>query len=373
MKRLAVWLSLMPLLASAAGDDFLRRPRVNFDLEVRKIRIAYEAAMKKASDGYIKDLKSLARYMEKKGDDFGLRPTQNELKRFMKESSVPAESPLGTPELIVKARTRYFDVANVVEESRARKLKALAEPYLKKLGQLQPRLEQAGKAEELKILLTEIARVQSVAGMEGAEEVEAEIKLPGKFVKGLALVYLFDRAEGARIRDLSGRRRHGDILGGQQDEDKAYTFSGDNEMVEINNPTETAYWTVSLRVKFPLNRKKGERVLVSNGFRQHHVAVDGQGMLGLNNGSFVSSGYDTKSLRGWHEITAVGAYNGTLFFVDGKKAGACKAVCKEAVKAIGNSAAGARPWTGAIASAVLWRYSMKAGMVAEWAEQKLIR
>ena len=55
----------------------------------------------------------------------------------------------------------------------------------------------------------------------------------------------------------------------------------------------------------------------------------------------------------------------TEFYVDGKLVGIAKGVCAEPLKAIGNSATGGRPWSGPIASAMVWIRCLSRAEVAE--------
>jgi hypothetical protein len=124
-------------------------------------------------------------------------------------------------------------------------------------------------------------------------------------------------------------------------------------------------WTLAVRARFPLATSSRPRVLASGGFQQDHVVVDETGMLGTAPGEFLSCGYAVGELRGWHEIVAVGRVSSTEFYVDGKPVGVAKVVCGERMKAIGNTAAGGRPWSGPISSVMVWMRALTRGEVAE--------
>ena len=72
-----------------------------------------------------------------------------------------------------------------------------------------------------------------------ANDAEKLLELPKKYAGRLALAYTFVERKGRLIRDLSGKRKHGDLLGAEQIEDPqegiCYAFVGDNAMMEAKD------------------------------------------------------------------------------------------------------------------------------------------
>ncbi|MDP6849000.1 MAG: hypothetical protein QGI24_09450, partial [Kiritimatiellia bacterium] len=87
-------------VAHARGDGpSLVALRSVYDEQKRMFDKPLEEKRAEASERYLADLQSLVRYMEQKGDDFGVRPVNKEIVRFKAEKTVPEESAAGTPEL----------------------------------------------------------------------------------------------------------------------------------------------------------------------------------------------------------------------------------------------------------------------------------
>jgi hypothetical protein len=208
----------------------------------------------------------------------------------------------------------------------------------------------------------EINRVSAKlgGGQESGSETFRSESLPGTTAKGLVLVYLMGAAEKNRIPDQSGNRLHGQLLGAHASEtDKgALEFTAYQDVLELNPLPVGSWWTLVVEAHFPLAGKGKQRVLASGGYRQDHVQVDGSGILGVSPGHFVGSGYSLKQLNGWQQLTVVAQGRQTVFYVGGKKVGIAKAVCREPLRALGNSTGSGSPWSGAIRSVLLWRRAL---------------
>lgn len=326
-----------------------------------------ETKLAEASARYLSDLRALAKHMEKTGDDFGVRPVNAEILRFQTEKTVPKNSPIGTPELLKQARARYYETLATAEEDRNGQTRKLTQQYVEHLTALRERCLARSATVDAARLAEEIERISSSGGDTEAPVAGVEIRLPRRLLSGLRLAYTFEGMAGRRVRDLSGGRRHGEVMGAKTQtiaaEGVVCEFKGEYDVLELQPVRLNAIWTISARVRFPLARAKRPRVLTSGGFGEDHVVVDEQGILGTGAGSFAASQFNVGDLRGWHDVTAVCNYSRTVFYLDGKAVGVVKATCREPLKVIGNSEAGGRPWSGAVSSIMVWSRSLSSAEV----------
>ncbi len=351
------WLALFVLVTSVCAQDFLTGPRNTFEVHKRAMGKAFREKQAAAGDQYIQTLEALITRMENAGDEFGVRPAQAEIKRFRSDRSVPQAPPVGTPEMIGKVQERYHAIVAAAKSEEEAQVKTLSERYVKALRGVEQKLKAKGRVQDAAAAAEEIRRVSG-----GSDEALTQsLSLPKKYAGNLMCVYTFEEKSGRRIRDLTGRR-HGDLQGAKPvkhpEEGAAYAFSADNDMMEVEHLNLAGSWTLLVRARFPLKPSKDPRVLLSHGYKLHQVVVDVVGELGVESGGFASSGFSVNELKGWHEVAVVASFNRTLFYIDGKPAGAAHAICAKPMKVFGNSAAGGRPWKGEIASILLWRGSM---------------
>ena len=321
---------------------------------------------------YLSDLRSLVRYMEKTGDDFGLRPVNAELMRFKAEQTVPRESAVGTPELLKKARARYNELIEAAQAHKQAQMETLTQKYVARLRALRERYlanasaaEAAGNPDAARIA-AEIARVSS-SDADSESQTAVEIRLPRQLYNGLWLAYTFDDVTDRHVPDLSGRRRHGQVMGARTRVDPAEgavcEFKKEYDAIELERAGKDAARTISARVYFPLAQSKREHVLASGGFGRDHIVVDARDVLGLGAGGFMSSRFNVGKLKGWHDLTVVCGSTRAVFYLDGKAVGTVDAACREPLKIIGNSEAGGRAWCGPVSSFMAWSRPLSAAEV----------
>lgn len=354
-------------MACSTYADILTGPRNKFEVALHEVEKKHDASRTGVGDHYLKTLQAMIAYMQRTGDEFGVRPAEEEIKRFSSARTVPEKPPAGSPELIIKAQEKYHEAVKKIDGEETSEIDQLASRYLTSLRAVHGRLKSGGRVNDANLVQEEIERVQNLGS--GSAKPAASLRLPRDAAKALVFAYDFEEKEGRKIRDLSGRKRHGDLLGAKPSEKggdgAAYEFTLDNDMLELESLNIGHAWTLIMRVHFPLGNGGSPRVLASNGYRQHHVMIDASDELCLTSDRAAGSGYFVKDLKGWHEIAVVGSYTKTLFYVDGKNVGAAPAIVKAPIKAIGNSAAGGRPCTGAISSVQLYRSSFSNEKIAQ--------
>jgi hypothetical protein len=352
---LAVALLLVTLCVSAATtNDPLAALQSAHAQKTNAVEATYQQVKQQADAGYVKDLQAIYQHMNAKQDEFGLRPMQAEGKRYQQERTVPRESPEGTPELLVKARARYYALLDPAEAARSNQLRQLAARY-------QQQLQAAGTP----AATNELARLAAEGGGATTGTVPARsapLRVPESLLRGLRLAYSLAGEDPSRLEDLSGRGRHGALSGAMKLETSragvVREFARESDQIGVPPQKLGKQWTLAVLAQFPLERPGQPRVLMSGGFRQHHVLVDERGRLGVQAGDFVSSGYDVSGLKGWHELVAVADGQSTYFFVDGRAVGHARAACGEAISTLGNGGTGGQPWGGLLSALLLWGHPL---------------
>ncbi len=359
----------IPLLSCPAAEMTLHSLRSVYRAEKRKIERVHEQAQSEAGARYVRDLNLVIRHMEKSGDEFGVRPAQAEIARFEREKTVPTKPELGTPELITKARDRYHEAMAPAEKAKQGKMSALTSKYVDRLIALKEQFQTQSKAREAAAVQDEIDSASSVAkgGSHPASSRkgnDAQLLLPRTYARNLALVYKPAQANAGRVTDLSGHARHGRLIGAKPDGDGGCAFAKFGDVLENDALRMGGYWTIVVDTRFPLGAGGKQRVLASGGFRQEHVMVDQSGSLGTCPDQFAGCGYNVSRLKGWHRIAAVGRWNKTVFYVDGKPVGTAEGICRDDLKAIGNSTGSGSPWSSSIKSVLVWTRALTDGEIA---------
>ena len=359
-------------VASLAQADLLTGPRNKFEVQRADIERKFSGTRDQAGQQYVRMLKALIQHMEKTGDEFGVKPVQAEITRFTAERMVPETPPPGTPELLAKSQGKYLEAMKKIDVQVTAETDKLVSKYLTSLNAVRQKLKSGGRLADADLVLKEIERVQSVGS--GDARPAASLRLPPDAAKSLVLAYDFEEKEDRKVRDLSGRRRHGDLLAAEEMRDSAegaaYKFLSDDAMLEIEPLNLGNAWTLIVRCEFPLKKKNEVCVLASNGYRQHHLMVDAAGELCLTADRPSGSGFFVNDLKGWHEIAIVTGYTKSLFYVNGKLVGTVPAVVKKPLKTIGNSGASGRPWSGAISSVLLFRSTFSNELMARLFESR---
>jgi len=99
---------------------------------------------------------------------------------------------------------------------------------------------------------------------------------------------------------------------------KALNFNDSADYLTTSGVAIGTTWTISAWANFPLPNNGSYRTLVRQGASHHHILVHNNGTLGTYVTTWYSSGFDTNTLSGWHQITAIGVGNTTQFYIDGQ-------------------------------------------------------
>lgn len=130
----------------------------------------------------------------------------------------------------------------------------------------------------------------------------------------------FDEGVGTTTYDTSGNNNFAVFQS-----NPAWTMGKYGSAINFDNSTDylstpgvsiSNNWTISAWAKFPLANNGTYRTLVRQGASHHHILVHDNGLLGTYVSGWYSSGFDTNSLNGWHQITAIGIGGTTQFYID---------------------------------------------------------
>ncbi|NQT92539.1 MAG: hypothetical protein HQ559_07245 [Lentisphaerae bacterium] len=146
-------------------------------------------------------------------------------------------------------------------------------------------------------------------------------------------------------------------------------FDHEMAMLKVAELRLRASWSLAANVSFRRVRGDQPRVLVSHGFRTHHVMVDEVGELGVYDGEFRGSGYIVGELSGWHCLGAIASGGRTMFFVDGNPVGIARSACTRTVNVIGNQSTGRQQWGGSLTGVYFWSRALSLKEMADVSER----
>ena len=232
--------------------------------EAAKIESTCEERLNAELARYGKRLPFVEVALKKAGNVEGVIAIKEEIVRFEKDRTVPDVSPDGLPALAEQARTGFRKAVVGFTSTKNKQTAALIRRYLVPLNELKKGLLVADKLDEAKGVDTEIKRVEFIladieARLAKPEEKSGEEpqaiagakaigKLPATLARGLVLYYDFDKDEGDKVTDLSGKGNDGKVFGAKWTKNGAgarrtargwvggaYDFDGKDDYVEIPN------------------------------------------------------------------------------------------------------------------------------------------
>ncbi|MEM7396863.1 MAG: hypothetical protein AAF492_31430, partial [Verrucomicrobiota bacterium] len=165
-----------------------------------------------------------------KGDKANLAGVKAEAKRFLKEKTVPKQSPSGTYEMVARAQQVYRRTEGELLEERGTRERLLLEKYIKRLEALTP--ADAATRKEIDWAWGVYREFKKAAALAAAipiptppviprkkpaapprptpRPLPALGPIPGPLRADVLLYYSFDRITGGKVEDLSGNGMHGE-------------------------------------------------------------------------------------------------------------------------------------------------------------------
>jgi parallel beta-helix repeat protein len=167
----------------------------------------------------------------------------------------------------------------------------------------------------------------------------------------LILMFNFDNRselgeDNSKVVDVYGQRYNGTPTIGAVVVDgkagSARSMTGTADYINIPAVNMNGDRTISVWSYFPLYVTGSYRTLFQKqGGTYHHILVDVNGYIGIYNGAWYSSGFDTDTLaEGWHHIVARGSGGQTQFYVDGEYVGTSSSQVVQDLSRIGNHNSG---------------------------------
>ena len=232
MKKLLTMLVLGIALQAQAEDikpTFAAYEKA-YEQDLAKVEADNKKAVEALPDQYVQSLKNLEQKFQKAGDLDSLVLVKTEEARFAKARKVSAEVLVPTVSELAVLQSRVIQVSSNIEVGRCKKVIALVEKYIAGLEELKKSLTKQGRLDDALLTKEEIERAGkrpevtaarftlSDAGgkVEPAEPAEAKEtsaagsgSLPQALRNHLVLHYSFDKDEGGKVMDQSGKGNDG--------------------------------------------------------------------------------------------------------------------------------------------------------------------
>jgi hypothetical protein len=282
---------------------------------------------------------------KKKGDLDEVVALTNEVARFAGARTVPEEPPAGTHPAVVEMQKRYWAYMKAGDDNRNKQMAALLKQYISKLEVLRKSLTKKGKIKDAQEVDAEIKKMNYVLAEVAARlPKEKKADTPSTLKKGLVLHYGFDKDEGNKVTDKSGKKLDGVVHGAKWTSKGrcggAYNFDGKDDMIEISrNPTISNCYTIAMWFTAgDQKRRLTGRQLISFNRRYQIGAMEFDGKIrffsvAMNEASYgphamnlVSDGVKMKDDE-WHHLCLViegrlpGKESKGTFYFDGNAAG----------------------------------------------------
>jgi len=150
-----------------------------------------------------------------------------------------------------------------------------------------------------------------------------------------------DEASGTTLTDESGNGRNVtlsasvDVVAGQYSNARNFVGGDSGTFTAISVPTaySLSYWT-----EFPVG--SGNRTPFAKSGGTYHHLLYSNGVIGVYNGGYALTSYDTDALSGWHHVAVVASGSQTEFFIDGVSVGTVNSRVSQDLSIIGNYAVG---------------------------------
>jgi len=280
MKRLvivAMCFCAQQCLAQTAPSADIKTLKVKYEQGLAAIQEDTNKALANSVQGYADALKALGRKLQGAGDLDGMLAVKKESERFEKEKAIPESAVVADCVALKDLQLRWQKMPDAIDVSKSKKIVTLSGSHIAALEELKKQLTMQGQVDEAVEAKNEIERVRTSAEVTAAEFVltNAGIDLAAKtnaVAKALAprrvdqlsslrsslvLYYSFDRDEGGKVTDKSGKRSDAVVRGAKYTSSGkrggAYEFDGVQDLIEGSKdnalPTGRSPKTVSVWVK----------------------------------------------------------------------------------------------------------------------------
>ena len=341
--RTGLFVVLVCMLSAATSDAALKtlaEYRAIYERKLNEINEAHSKAGKSALAAYGRDLETIKEHFRKKGDLEGITAMKDEMTRFAKERTVPQESEVKEPELLLRARIAYRKSVADTRIARDRRTVALVRQYLRPLDALKKELVRQEKLARARDVADEMKKVEfvlseaemrlrtSASGTAGSGGMR---RLPAVLRAGLVLYYSFDSRDGKTVKDGSGKGADGELHGatwtGKGVVGGAYEFDGrDDHIVSDGHPglAGTAHSIVAWVNSKPSQQWQGIAGywLQPSARAGYGLVIGSDGRFGLMeaDGTKWAYAFADTVLRGdneWHHVAGVRDGKRASLYIDG--------------------------------------------------------
>lgn len=220
-------LALMLLAATGhAANKKLADYSAAYNKHVQKIEDEYKVGLQTALSKYGKSLNKALTIAKKAGDLEEYLALKKEKDSFVKEKSVPTESPAGIPKILMDIRANYQACTAKAKDGQNRNMASLIRRYISSLNARKRKYVQQDEIDQAIEVKSEIEKVEFILAdldskmpkMEikpkpvGSTPIQGKHRIPVSLEKRLVLHYSFDLDKGEKVIDLSGKGNHGEIV-----------------------------------------------------------------------------------------------------------------------------------------------------------------
>lgn len=252
--------------AEAVPPTELKALITKYEQCLAAIQTSIDKRLQEWPQAYAAELKKVERKLQTEGDLDGLLTVRKEMERFDREKVIP-ESATVTYPVVRELQLKWRKVPETADIDKSKRIVLLSLSHIAALEDLKKRLTVQGKVEEAIAARDELERVRTSAPVTAAEfilanagvtlapEASKEAKpAGGPSVAGvdanasamaadlrssLVLYYSFDRSDGAKVADKSGKGNDGKVHGAKWTPKGraagAYVFNGSNSRILIDN------------------------------------------------------------------------------------------------------------------------------------------
>ena len=238
---------ILPVLLFASAAGFAQEPTLDslkqtYETEVQKIRDQHEVKLKGLLDAYGRSLDRAIELLRKKGDPDPVLVASAEKTRFLRDRTVPNPPADDLPRTLQTIQARYHDAVKAAEVDRGKGFVDLTKQYVQALDRLMRSLTNDNKLDLALNVKTEKERMEFVlADVESQlRALDTEAALPFVLKRGLVLHFGFDKDEGGKVSDKSGKMNHGDVWRAKWLEKArhgggAFEFDGESGLVKVDD------------------------------------------------------------------------------------------------------------------------------------------
>jgi hypothetical protein len=354
---LAVCLIAQFCFAQGAAPADLKALRARYEQGLASIHTNSVKALQDWPNAYTADLKKLEKKLQSSGDLDGLLAVRKEMERFGEDKAIP-ERALSESPALKEAQLKWRKTPETIEIDQSRRIVLLARSYSASLEELKRKLTTQGKVEQAIEAKDESERVRTSAPVTAAQfalasagvdlrpdggrkgkppaplpEPEGDDKpssLAANLRGSLVLHYSFDRNEGKKVTDRSGKGNDGKVFGtrwaSKGKVGGACFFNGVDDVIDIGANTLDTLKDATLSVWINSPKPVANDFILfeyyaNDGSRLDlRVDANGAGLSLVNRGAQIGVHTKTFAFGDWVHVAVVMGSRGMSLYYNGRLA-----------------------------------------------------